>query len=115
MAPSPGQAPTVAELLADPAVRQALAQAWQDSLPADPVLRHEEGGWIYADTVTGAISVRRAPPGGQAALDVSSPPVVVGSVVVATFHTHPNPSTEGWDPGPSSGDPQSAWAFGCPD
>ena len=108
------QAPTTADLLANVEVRQALERAWLDSLPADPALRHEEGGWIYADLSTGAISVRRAPAGARAILDLNTPPVVPGSVVVATFHTHPNPSSEGWDTGPSASDTQSAWLLGVP-
>src|SRR5262245_16124158 len=108
------QAPTISELLNEPIVQQVLEQAWTDSLPHDPAQRHEEGGWIYFDTTTGAISVQRAPAGARAALDLTSPPVVPGSVVVATFHTHPNPSAEGWEPGPSAADTQSAWLLGVP-
>ncbi len=108
------QAPTATELLNDPAVQQALDQAWVDSLPGDPVQRHEEGGWVYLDTTTGAIAVWRAPAGARAVLDLNTPPVVPGSVVIATFHTHPNPSAEGWDPGPSAADTQSAWILGVP-
>ena len=33
------------------------------------------------------------------------------SVVAATFHTHPNPSGEGWEPGPSAADTQSAFSY----
>jgi hypothetical protein len=102
------QAPTGAELLNEPVVQQALQQAWVDSLPADPTQRHEEGGWIYMDPTTGAISIRRAAAGARATLDLNTPAVVLGSVVVATFHTHPNPSAEGWDPGPSVDDTESA-------
>jgi hypothetical protein len=47
-------------------------------------------------------------------LDLSAPPLVPNSVVVATLHTHPNPSVEGWEPGPSTADTQSAWDFGVP-
>jgi hypothetical protein len=107
-------APTAAELLANSVVREALEQAWRESLPDDPILRCEEGGWIYMDPTTGAISIRRASAGGRATLDLSSPPVVPGAVVVATFHTHPNPIAEGWDPGPSRDDTQSAWLLGVP-
>lgn len=107
-------APTIAELLNDPGIQQALEAAWSDSLPSDPAQRHEEGGWVYVDTASGLISVQRAPAGMQAALDLTEPTIVDGSVVVATFHTHPNPSAEGWHPGPSIEDTQSAWLFGVP-
>jgi hypothetical protein len=35
-------------------------------------------------------------------------------MVVATYHTHPNPVAEGWDPTPSAADTRSAWLFGVP-
>ena len=54
------------------------------------------------DPTTGEIVARRAPAGGQADLDLTAPPVVFGSVVVATFHTHPNPTSDGWETGPSA-------------
>jgi len=108
------QAPTAAVLLNELVVQQALEQAWEDSLSDDPVHRHEEGGWIYLDSPTGDVMVRRAPAGTQSTLDLSIPPVVRGAKVIATFHTHPNPSAEGWEPGPSAEDTQSAWLFGVP-
>jgi len=108
------QAPTTAELLNHPVVRQALEDAWRDSLPGDAARRHEEGGWFYADTATGNLTVRRAPTGATAAINLDSPPLIPGSVVVATFHTHPNPTAEGWEPGPSSDDTQSALLLGVP-
>src|SRR5436309_5416184 len=95
------RAPTVTELLNDPTIQQALEQAWVDSLPADPARRHEEGGWIYMETAKGALSIRRAPAGARSMVNLSTPPIIPGSVVVGIFHTHPNPSAEGWDPGPS--------------
>jgi hypothetical protein len=107
-------APTISELLADPTVIQALEDAWADSLPGDSARRHEEGGWIYMDTTTGIITVWRAAPGAQSVLDLSAPPMVSGSVVVGTFHTHPNPSADGWDPGPSTDDTRSAHLLGVP-
>ena len=110
----PSQAPTAAELLADPVVQAALDQAWADSLSHDPLHRHEEGGWVYLDTTTGTISIRRAPTGDQTRLDLNNPPLVVGSVVVATFHTHPNPTTEGWEPSPSPDDQHWAQVSGVP-
>ena len=81
------QAPTATDLLKEALVQQALEKAWTDSFPGDSLLRHEEGGWIYMDTATGSIAVRRAPAGGQTTLDLSTPPLVPGAMVVATFHT----------------------------
>jgi hypothetical protein len=107
-------APTTAELLSETIVQKALDDAWSDSQADDPLRRHEEGGWIFEDTTTGIVAVGRASPGGQASLDLSTPPLVPGSVVVGTFHTHPNPSAEGWDPRPSLDDTQSAWILGVP-
>ena len=108
------QAPTVAELLNHLLAQQALEEAWLDSRPNDPAQRHEEGGWFYLDTTTGALTVKRAAPGARSILDLNSPRLVVGSVVIATFHTPPNPPAEGWDPGPSVADTQSAQLLGVP-
>src|SRR5438445_8869518 len=65
------RAPTTSELLNELRIQQALEHAWLDSQPADPANRHEEGGWIYMDTSTGAITIRRAPAGARAALDLT--------------------------------------------
>ena len=107
-------APTAIELLANPVVLQAMEEAWVNSLPGDAARRHEEGGWIYTNTATGELLARRARAGGQAQLDLSNPPAITGCVVVATFHTHPNPTAEGWNPRPSPEDTQSAWFLGVP-
>ena len=107
-------APTIAELLIDPVVMEALEHAWVDSLPDNPSLRHEEGGWVYQDTKTGTRTVQRASAGRRAELDLCTPPLVADAVVVATFHTHPNPSADGWVPGPSAADTESAWLLGVP-
>jgi hypothetical protein len=86
-------------------VQQALDAAWFDSQPTDPVARHEEGGRIYMNTITWEITIKRAIPGITAAIiDLDFPPMVPGPVVVGVFHTHPNPTAEGWDPGPSPSD-----------
>jgi hypothetical protein len=108
------QAPTAAELLRETAVVRGLELAWIDSLPGDSQNRHEEGGWIYMDLTTGALSVRRSPKGSGDSIDLKAPPEIGGSVVVATFHTHPNPSAEGWHPGPSWDDTQAAFEDGVP-
>ena len=79
-------APSAAELLKSLLVQQALEDAWQRSLPHDPDRRYEEGGWIYADVNTGAITaVSFASPGGQTAVDLGDPPAMAGAAVVATF------------------------------
>lgn len=108
------EAPTATELLNHSTVRQALEDAWVDSLSGDPARRHEEGGWIYLNGTTGEITALRAPAGALVLLDLTSPQMVTGSVVVATFHTHPNPTAAGWNPGPSQADTDSAWILGVP-
>ncbi len=52
------EAPSADELQKDPIVRAAFAAAWADSFHDDPQLRHEEGGFIYYNPITGAISIR---------------------------------------------------------
>ena len=75
MTETPRQAPTAGQLLAQPAVTRALDEAWSDSDVDDPQRRHEEGGWIFLETNSSEITIRRAVPGGQAAIDLSNPPV----------------------------------------
>ncbi len=111
----PTRAPTATELLNDPTVQQALEQAWTDSLPDDPAQRHEEGGWIYMDTGNAQLSIQRAHPGARLSIDLKSPPAIAGSVVVGKFHTHPNPTAEGWAPGPSRLDQLVDARHGVPD
>ncbi|MCI0410029.1 MAG: DUF4329 domain-containing protein [Acidobacteria bacterium] len=100
--------------MSDPTVLGALEQAWIDSNPDDPANRHEEGGWIYMDLATGELAVQRARAGGAGVLNLNTPVIVAGSVVVGTFHTHPNPKAEGWNPGPSTSDEISAKLLGVP-
>jgi len=107
-------APTTAQLQNNPTVQQAMQDAWNDSNAADAAKRHEEGGWIYANTTTGEITTQRAVPGAQASISLNHPPEVPGSVVVGKFHTHPNPTSEGWDPGPSPPDVANATRHGVP-
>src|SRR5689334_6665588 len=97
-------APSADELRAISVVARALEDAWADSLPNEPVRRHEEGGWIYLDPTTGTVSIVRASPGRRAGINLTRPPEFPGLFVVGKFHTHPNPTAEGWDPGPSTGD-----------
>jgi hypothetical protein len=111
----PTRPPTADELLANPTVQKALEDAWQDSLAHDPVHRHEEGGWIYQDLATGQTNVIRAPCGEASAIDLSQPPPRTGAVVVGKFHTHPNPTAEGWIGGPSVADQIVDARHGVPD
>ena len=108
-------APSAAQLLRNPIVDAAIEAAWLDSQPDDQVRRHEEGGWIYYELSTGAISVRRAPAGTAGRVNLNHPPELDGCVVVGKFHTHPNPTDEGWDPGPSEDDDVIDGAQGVPD
>ena len=107
-------APTADELLANPVVRAALDAAWADSFPDDPVLRHEEGGWVYCDPATGSVTVRRAQSGFRDGIILDGPPLVPGSYVVATYHTHPNPTAVGWLPEPSPSDRELMDEYGVP-
>jgi hypothetical protein len=107
------EAPSAAELEQHPVVQAAFAAAWADSLADDPVERHEEGGYIYAD-LTGTVIVRRAPPGGRWLIDLSIPPDVPGYFLVATYHTHPTPIAEGGNPDPSPDDRQCGDESGVP-
>src|SRR5438045_1873991 len=104
---SPTQPPTADELLQDPIVVQAMEQAWIDSLPNNVANRHEEGGWIYMNTITGQITTLRASAGMRSRISLGNPPIVANAVVVGTFHTHPNPTSSGWTPGPSPTDTNS--------
>ncbi len=110
----PPTAPTVDAIAAAPVVQTELEAAWVDSLPDDPLLRHEEGGWVYFNPATGVLHVRRAGAGGRAFLDLNTPPELDDHFVVATYHTHPNPASEGWATGPSRADTESAHILGVP-
>ena len=106
--------PTRDELASNSVVADALENAWLDSQTTDPANRHEEGGWIYCNKTTGEVTVKRAMKGSTAMIDLSNPPENEETVVVGTFHTHPNPASEGWATGPSSGDTISAELLGIP-
>lgn len=108
------EAPSAAELEANPVVQAAFAAAWADSFPDDPVLMHEEGGFIYADVNTGGVAVRRVPPGESDGIDLSYPPDVPDAVLVATYHTHPHPPDRVWTAEPSMEDRRLATESGVP-
>jgi hypothetical protein len=111
----PSHPPTAADLLADRVVHQAIEDAWRDSLASDPARRHEEGGWIFLDLLTGQLNTIRASRGMMNAIDLRSPPHLTGWVVVGKFHTHPNPTSEGWLGGPSPTDLAVDRLHGVPD
>jgi hypothetical protein len=129
-------APSAASLLADPTIGAAMSAAFTASSPSvtlpphnpanpvgpcnppagtpPPAGVHEEGGWIYLNLITGNLVTRRANPGGQANIDLSGPPDVPDSIVVGTFHTHPNVGPC-WGPVHSSAtDTNSANGSGVP-
>ena len=112
---TPTRPPTASELRDDPVVQSALEAAWNDSRSHDSESRHEEGGWIYMNMVTGEFTVRRAPAGYQSEVYLNDPLHVSGYIVVAVFYTHPNPSAEGWEPGPSEADRYADERDGVPD
>ncbi len=137
--------PTAAMLLATSTVRAALAGAFADSdaavsiwdthdpdpaFAADPcnpapgagvaTTAHEEGGWVYLNIITNVLTTRRAARGVQAGINVEvpAPPTLADSVIVATFHTHPNVgacwSTAARPVFPSGADTRNAAGRGVP-
>jgi len=107
------RAPSGNRMRRNSAVRAALAAAWAASNPAvtiwpnhnpahagnpcnpppagaPPTTAHEEGGFIYMNLITGRLTTRSVPSGGQAALVLAAPPAVNDSIVVGGYHTHPN-------------------------
>jgi hypothetical protein len=111
---APTRPPTASELLVRAEVIQALVAAWADSQVHNPADRHEEGGWIYLELSSGVIATRRAPAGTRSRLSLANPPILPNHVVVGTFHTHPNPASEGWETGPSIQDERAANYSGVP-
>jgi hypothetical protein len=87
-----GRRPPIGFALRDrTAVRDAFSSAWTDSEPGPD--GHEEGGWIYLNLVTGAISTERADPEASLSkrIQLGYPPKVDDAVLIGTFHTHPIP------------------------
>jgi len=76
--------------MADPAIREGLRQAWEDSLPGTAGA-HEEGGFVLRDE-KGRLGIARWPVGQQN--EITLPPHggcrFAGQDIVGTFHTHPN-------------------------
>ncbi len=98
------RANTYWEMIGEPIVRAAVRAAWNDSHPAVPgvgTTQHEEGGWVFLNLITGALAARRAAGGAGAAINLTAPPTLTDSIVIAKFHTHPNLGP-GWVAGPSN-------------
>jgi hypothetical protein len=93
------KAPSGAELVTNTTVVKALDAAWKASHGGAASGRHEEGGYILMDLITGDLSVLPAGPGRTGrdpgpsvlAMQLPDPTVRSGLVCVANFHTHPNP------------------------
>jgi hypothetical protein len=88
-------APSAADLIANSVVQRTLDDAWRASkVGAGLGNRHEEGGYIFMDVFTGAISTVAAPPGPTGpllAMNLPTPSPPREQICVATYHTHPNP------------------------
>jgi hypothetical protein len=106
------------KMLADPVVKAALDDAWEDSLVSDKDKRHEEGGWILQNIETGELTTVRVASGTRDRLNLGIPPIKQGWRVVGFFHTHPSPPTDefgtSWEPGPSDIDINAAKLVSLP-
>jgi hypothetical protein len=110
------QAPSYWQLIGEPIVRAAVRAAWNDSnvaVPAAGTHQHEEGGWVFFNLITAEVTARRAPAGAGHELDLTTPPTVADSIVVAKFHTHPNLGPD-WLAGPSARDVTNGTVHGVP-
>ena len=96
--------------LKSPAIIAEMRRAWRESQPDDLAHRHEEGGYIILNP-DHSFAVERWPHGEQSrivppSLDANN--CYNGRVVVAVFHTHPNPPIDEtgreWEQGPSESD-----------
>jgi len=129
-------APTAGTMLGNATVSAAMSAAFTASNPAitlpphtpanpvgpcnppagtpPPAGVHEEGGWIYMNLITGDLTTRSAAGGGQANISLAGPPNVTDSIVVGTFHTHPNVGPCWGAVFPSGTDTASANSGGVP-
>ena len=93
----------------------ALAAACNPVAGAAAPAAHEEGGWIYLNLITGNLTTRRAVAGGQAAINLTNnAPLVGDSVIIGTFHTHPNVGACWGAVFPSGADTANAGTRGLP-
>jgi hypothetical protein len=75
--------------MADPTVRAALDQAFNDS-QAGTTSNHEEGGWIFANAYNANFHIVRVPSGPIGGnLNMGNIPTMPSERLVGEFHTHP--------------------------
>jgi hypothetical protein len=89
------RAPTFDELRTNRVVQEAIAEAWEASEPGThPDLMtnpHEQAGWVFMNLIDGRVTTERAAGKvGRNFLQLEQPPNLENSVVVGSFHTHPN-------------------------
>ncbi len=101
--------PNAAAQVANAVVAAAIAAAWTASNPGVLATRHEEGGWIIFNEMTGAYRVVRFAAGQRASITPGAAPALnANEVICGHFHTHPNPPTDEngntWIQGPSDAD-----------
>jgi hypothetical protein len=105
-------------MLANAGVAAEITDAWNDSDAGNQANRHEEGGWIIFNRVTGALRVQRWPAGGGSSITPNAAVLGANEKVCGEFHTHPNPPTDEngtqWEQGPSQGDINAANAGKIP-
>lgn len=104
-APNSAVRPELEAIANDPAVAQAINNAWTASNPNGPGPKQEQGFWVMRDTNTNALSIVQFPSNGtRDSLTPGATPNQPGSVPVAFFHTHPNTADEGYVSEPSPAD-----------
>ena len=103
--PPPRPLPPLQTVVADPTVSAAIDSAWNASNPNGPAAdRHEHGFWILRDNRRGTYIISNFPTGSGAQITPGATPVSSNQSVVGFFHTHPNPTNEGYILGPSPAD-----------
>ena len=115
----PGDEARLRELVERPEVSSAIDEAWARSEADDRNRRHEEGGWIVSDAMSGEVRVVPVAPGVRDGINPGSAPSTGPSESVEAFyHTHPNPPVdengEEWEQGPSPTDMGWSEAHGVP-
>jgi hypothetical protein len=111
------QAPTGDQLMGNPIVTSAMDDAWANSNVGakNPNDWRENGGYIFMNVVSGQISILKGAQGNWGAMNLPDPELKAipdDNIVVAIFHTHPNPAGK---PGCEDHDTQKSQLDGVPD